>query len=100
MSSIEEQPETKYSDEEEARAKKALEEIKAANETYAQKLKALNEKKLEVQVLQSETLEALQRATSLNEQFNITVNRQLLAERDKLQEEVKKLRLSSTRKDK
>ena len=80
------------SKQEEERAKKAIEEIKAANELYSQKLKALNDKKVEVQVLQNETLEALQRATALNEQFNMVVNRQLLSERDQLKEELKKLK--------
>jgi plasmid rolling circle replication initiator protein Rep len=77
---------------EEERAKKTMNEINSANEHYMQKLKSLNEKKAEVATLQSETLEALQRATALNDQFNMVVNRQLLTERDKLQNEVKKLK--------
>jgi hypothetical protein len=95
MSELESVKEVEIDDpskQEEERAKKTVEEIKAANELYAQKLKALNDKKTEVQVLQNETLEALQRATALNEQFNMIVNRQLLSERDQLKEEVKKLK--------
>lgn len=77
---------------EEERARKTVEEIKSANDAYAQKLRLLNEKKSELQILQVETFEALQKASALNEQFNMIVNRKLLSERDKLQEEVSMLK--------
>ena len=77
---------------EEARAKKTVEEIKAANEEYQKLDRTLREKKVEVEKLQVEAYAALQRATSLNEQFNMNVNSQLLQERNKLKDEVEKLR--------
>ena len=77
---------------EEARAKKTVEEIKAANEEYQKLDRTLREKKLEVEKLQVDAYAALQRATSLNEQFNMNVNSQLLQERNKLKDEVEKLR--------
>mgnify|MGYP001563391407 CR=1 FL=1 len=77
----------------EARAKKTVEEIKAANEEYQKLDRSLREKKLDVEKLQIEAYAALQRATSLNEQFNMSVNSQLLQERNKLKDEVEKLRV-------
>lgn len=85
---------------EEERAKKTVEEIKAANEFYNTKLKLLNEKRAEVNTLQVETFEALQKATNLNEQFNMIVNSQLLKERSELNDEIKKLRLMLEKKTK
>ena len=85
-------PELKAKDAEEARAKKMVEDIKAANEDYQQKDRTLKEKRTEVEKLQQDAYTALQRATNLNEQFNMTVNSQLLQERNKLKEEVEKLR--------
>lgn len=77
---------------EEARAKKLVEEIKAANEEYRKLDASLREKRSEVEKLQQDAYTALQRATGLNEQYNMTVNARLLQERNKLQEEVEKLR--------
>jgi hypothetical protein len=90
--------EDKTKQEEDEHTKKAVAEVKAANELYSQKLRALNEKRTEFLNLQSETLEALQKAASLNDQFNTAVNRQLLSDRDKLQEEVKKLKIALDKK--
>jgi hypothetical protein len=87
--------EVKLNDEE--KAKKTIEEIKAANEVYNQKLKLLTEKKNEVNQLQIETFEALQKATAMNDQFNMVVNRQLLLERDSLKEELSKLKGENTK---
>ena len=74
------------------KVKKTLNEIKIVNDNYNKKLKLLNEKKQELNQLQVETFEALQKATVLNEQFNSMVNNQLLKERDKLQLELDKLK--------
>ena len=89
---VDDQKNDQKNDDETERGKKAVEEIKAANDVYNQKLKALNEKRAELNSLQVEAFEALQKATSLNEQFNVAVNTQLLKERAGLQDEVKKLR--------
>lgn len=80
----------KRSDEE--RAKKTVEELKAANEEYQKLDRELREKRAEVEKLQVTAYAALQRATAMNEQFNMTVNSQLLQDRNKLQSEVDKLR--------
>ncbi len=77
---------------EEARAKKMIEDIKFANEEYQKLDKSLKEKRLELEKLQSDAYVALQRATTLNEQYNMNVNAQLLRERDRLKDEVEKLR--------
>ena len=74
------------------RAIKLMAEIKSANELYNQKLKALNEKKNELHALQIEAFEALQNAATLNDQFNTSVNSQLLQERNRLLDENKKLK--------
>jgi arginine deiminase len=89
---VEDEKKSTTQESEETRAKKAVEEIKAANEEYQKLDRALREKRLEVEKLQTEAYTALQRATSLNEQFNMSVNSQLLQERNKLKEEVDKLR--------
>ncbi len=78
--------------EDEENAKKSLEEIKKANELYNQKYKLYMEKKNELNTLQLETFEALQRAALLNDQFNTSINRQLLLERDQLKDEIKKIK--------
>ncbi len=75
----------------EERAKKTVEELKAANEEYQKLDRELREKRAEVERLQVAAYAALQRATSMNEQFNMSVNSQLLQERNKLQNEVNKL---------
>ena len=75
-----------------ARAKRTVEEIKAANTEYQRLDQTLREKRQELEKLQIEAYSALQKATSLNEQFNISVNSQLLQERNKLKDEVEKLR--------
>ena len=85
-------PEQETKESEEARAKKTVEEIKVANEEYQKLDRTLREKKVEVEKLQVDAYVALQRATSLNEQFNMNVNSQLLQERNKLKDEVEKLR--------
>jgi len=102
MSELEVVPESEILDEtkksieresEEARVKKMVDEIKAANEEYQKLDKALREKRLEVEKLQSDAYTALQRATAMNEKFNMNVNAQLMRERDKLKDEVEKLRV-------
>lgn len=76
----------------EEKVKKTVAEIKAANDLYNQKNKLLNEKRNEINSLQVEVLEALQKASSLNEQYSMAVNAQLLKERTALQNEIKVLK--------
>jgi hypothetical protein len=76
----------------EEKVKRTVAEIKAANDLYNHKLKLLNEKRNEINSLQVEVLEALQKASSLNEQYSMAVNAQLLKERATLQNEIKALK--------
>jgi hypothetical protein len=71
------------------RAKKIMEEIKVANDTYKEKLKLLTDSKLTTQTLQLEAFEALQKSANLNEQFYVNVNKQLLNEQERLKAELK-----------